>query len=457
METGFGFLGDVTLQLINVLSMPLMYPIPVTEAGGSIMRWEWLQEVEIYRLNTLLTAVDAKGYRGIFVDDVSFDFRISDGDGNPVTPMDPNTGQLMTQDNWRKYFADFLEQLKASLPPGTEICHNSAWFAGTQGNYTFINRQISAANYLDLERGANDAGYTGGTGTYSFYKLFQFVDHAHSLGTHVVWGAYDGTPLGRELNLAAYLMVTDTGDGVGSAEEFTPDNWWAGFDLDLGVSLGPRTLTNGLWRREFAAGTVLFNEPSAATQIVQLTSGGPYTRIDGTPVTSVVLNAREAAVLLHPPVTVSSSTTTTTTTTTSSTSARASTSSTTSTSLSTTSSSSTSTASVSSTASPSSAASVVATSTDSSTTSAATTGVSAASTSSTSSVSVTSSSSNLNLCIGVDCSSIPNTHCFQGACICNDHAQLVNGECQIPEQTSSAAIILAKFITGAILFALVIQ
>jgi hypothetical protein len=90
----------------------------------------------------------------------------------------------------------------------------------------------------------------------------------------VVFGAYDGDPTGREYNAAAYLLVTNGQDAVGSSS-MTPDYWWVGYDVDLGLPLGARTRSaSGLWRREFEAGPVLLNEPGASTQTVQLTTGG---------------------------------------------------------------------------------------------------------------------------------------------------------------------------------------
>jgi len=124
------------------------------------------------------------------------------------------------------------------------------------------------------------------------------------LGTNVIWGSYDETDVGREYNLGAYFIVKNTEDAVG-CEGFTPDNWWTGYDADLGVALGNRTYNNGLWRREFAAGTVLLNEPGSSTATVDLSVGGPYTQIDdGTVVTSVQVPASSALILTHPPVAI---------------------------------------------------------------------------------------------------------------------------------------------------------
>ena len=44
-------------------------------------------------------------------------------------PIDPRTGQAMTEADWRRYMAEFTEQIRAALP-GKEIVHNAIWFAG---------------------------------------------------------------------------------------------------------------------------------------------------------------------------------------------------------------------------------------------------------------------------------------------------------------------------------------
>ena len=71
----------------------------------------------------------AKGYRGVWLDDVNLDFRVGNGSGATVLPIDSRTGRTMTEAAWRGYFATLTEQLRAALP-GTEIVHNSVWYAG---------------------------------------------------------------------------------------------------------------------------------------------------------------------------------------------------------------------------------------------------------------------------------------------------------------------------------------
>src|SRR6266567_2837047 len=63
------------------------------------------------------TAALARGrYKGLWIDDVNLDWRVSDGDGKPANPIDSSTGRPMTIENWRRYFAEFLEKVRRDLP-----------------------------------------------------------------------------------------------------------------------------------------------------------------------------------------------------------------------------------------------------------------------------------------------------------------------------------------------------
>ena len=120
------------------------------------------------------------------------DINAGNGAGQRVAPIDPRTGQPMTDSQWKEYFAGFMEQLRAALP-GVEIAHNAIWFAGGgnhDGTDPFIQRQIRAADIINLERGFNDGGMTGGTGTWSVFAFMRYVDNVHSYGSHVVIQSY---------------------------------------------------------------------------------------------------------------------------------------------------------------------------------------------------------------------------------------------------------------------------
>jgi hypothetical protein len=247
-------------------------------------RW-WIDQVKII-LN--------KGYRGIWIDDVNMQFRVGNGNGTEVPPYDPNTGTDMTWTNWRKYVAEFVEQIRNELP-GKEIVHNSIWFAGPAGvrdQDPYIQRQIAAASIINLERGIDDTGLTNGTGEWSVNALLAFVDRVHAKGRSVIVQGYS-VP-NREYGLAAYFLINN---GVDEIAEFnsTPDNWYSGYEVALGAPLGARYYWNGLLRRDFQLGMVLLNEPSSPTRSVSLPS--TFRTIGGANVTSVSIPASSGLVL----------------------------------------------------------------------------------------------------------------------------------------------------------------
>ena len=76
----------------------------------------------------------------------------------------------------------------------------------------------------------------------------------------------------REYNLACYYLITNGYDTHDNSQA-TPDNWWSTYDLDLGAAVGGRYTWNGLFRRDFANGMVLVNEPGASSATVSIGSG----------------------------------------------------------------------------------------------------------------------------------------------------------------------------------------
>lgn len=240
-------------------------------------------------------ATVAKGYRGIWVDDVNLEFRVGDGEGNQVAPFDPRTGRTMTWQDWRRYMAEFVEEIRAALP-GVEIVHNSIWFAvaGARASDPYVQRQIRAADYVNLERGVNDDGLTGGSGVWSLQAFHGFIDSVHSAGRGVILEGFRSGDRDRLYSLANYFLISTGNDAVG-LDTMNPENWWSAYDVDLGPALGPRTRWNGLWRRDFAHGMVLVNEPGGTTRTVTLP--GQMVDSDGKSVSSVTLGQSSGAVL----------------------------------------------------------------------------------------------------------------------------------------------------------------
>ncbi len=233
------------------------------------------------------------GYAGVYIDDVNLYRKVGNGAGQPVDPIDPRTGTVMTETLWQHYLADHMAGVRAAFP-STEIVHNVIWYAGE--TTTDQLRQLRSANFINLERGVNDAGLTGGTGKWSLQRLLAFADHRHAEGHGVVFEGRATTDAGRLYNLAAYLLVSSGGDGIGNDAGGTPADWWAGYDVNLGAPLGARYFSNGVIRRDFERGFALVNEPGAPTRTVSLPSGARD--LTGATRNSVVLPAASGAVFV---------------------------------------------------------------------------------------------------------------------------------------------------------------
>ena len=237
----------------------------------------------------------AQGYQGLFVDDVNMQQRISDGYGNLQWPLDPRTGQLMNEQSWRRYMAEFMEQIRRELP-GAEIVHNSLWFDGDAD--PLIRRQQDAADLIEIERGINDSGLRGGEGSVSVRTLLKLIDRLQARGKGVILDASAPSADERMYGLAGYFLISNGRDALGNNPAGTPEDWWAGYDTDLGEALGGRyDLPNGVIRRDFSGGTVLLNTPDTQTRTVALGDG--YKDLAGVARTSVTLAPGTGIVLLR--------------------------------------------------------------------------------------------------------------------------------------------------------------
>jgi uncharacterized protein (TIGR03437 family) len=183
--------------------------------------------------------------------------------------------------------------------PTIKFLENSIWFDGPPGVLDAdpaIQRQIATADLINVERGvASDQGLTGGSEMFSIQALFQYIDRLHAKGKSVNFQQYSLDAAGLQYGLASYFLIskgTDTiGDGV-----TTPDNWFPGYSVDLGLPIGPRTYKNGVFERDFTGGKVLMGEPDLPSQTVDL--GGSFTTLDGASVTSLTLASKQGYVLL---------------------------------------------------------------------------------------------------------------------------------------------------------------
>ncbi len=265
-------------------------PQYAADVGNPEFRHAWITEAK---------AEVEKGYAGLWIDDVNLEFQVGNGAGEHVAPIDPRTGETMTEHAWQEYVVTFLEEIRNALP-GVEILENSIWYAGGPERWKnpLVKRQIASANDINLERGVNDEGLTGGNGAWSLKTFLSFIDDIHAASRNVILDGFDNSPTGREYSLACYFLISTGNDGLGNAA-MTPENWWPAYNIELGAPEGPRTEWQGLLRRNFADGITLVNEPDAPTRTVTLPA--PMYTTAGAIVNSVTLGAANGAILRYEP------------------------------------------------------------------------------------------------------------------------------------------------------------
>ena len=267
-------------------------PQYAADVGNQEYRDHWLADIE---------ALADKGYRGLYIDDVNLAWRFSDGNGDPVTPVDPRTGRALTLTDWQRDLTEFLEQVRAALPD-FEIWHNSIWYADAPAfDSPLIDRQIRAADVIQLERGMNDPGLTQGSGRFGMETFLRYADRVHSLGTSVAMlDEHAVDEKGQWYNIAGALLVNDGTDLVTTEdwERIAPTGLFRGFLTDLGDAVGPREVVDGVITREFTDGLVVLNQPRSDATVVELAE--PWMNDDGTLVTSVELAPSEAVLLRRP-------------------------------------------------------------------------------------------------------------------------------------------------------------
>ncbi|MBJ7472150.1 MAG: hypothetical protein JHD16_12665 [Solirubrobacteraceae bacterium] len=262
------------------------------DIGNPAFRAEWIRQA--------LVSLGA-GYLGLWIDDANMEMRVANENGIEAQPIDPRTGQLMTYANYRRYVAEFLEEIRRAIP-NKQLVANVLWFGGTSIGRDvdpYIIRAYTTVDRLNLERGFNDDGLTGGKAPRDIWAVdtfMQFIDRMHDRGIPVTLDSAGYGVDAWEYNLAGFFLVDRGEDAVGELR-LKPGEWWNGWDIQIGGPLGERTRgTDGVFRRSFTKGLVLLNPPRGAAKTVTLPRA--MKRIDGTTVTKVTLQSGRGAVLL---------------------------------------------------------------------------------------------------------------------------------------------------------------
>jgi hypothetical protein len=260
-------------------------PQYAADVGNPEFREQWIAEAGS-RL--------AAGYEGIFIDDVNLEMRVGNGAGDEVRPIDPRTGSQMSVANWRRYVAEFTEEIRDAFPD-VEIVHNSLWWVDHSNPY--VKRQTDAADVIELERGFNDPGLTGGGGKYGYRTYLDHVEWVHSRGASVLLEPYDLTKPKARYELASYFLARGKKDAIASEYKADPGEWWPGWDADLGKPRGKRMRRQGVFQRRYRNGLALVNEPGAKTRTVRLPRGKRWHTLGGKRVRRVRLGAAEGVVV----------------------------------------------------------------------------------------------------------------------------------------------------------------
>jgi hypothetical protein len=259
---------------------------PAADLGSPDYRAWWIAEA----------VAAATGARGLYVDDVTMERRTTLAWGSRATPRDPRTGASMSETTWQRYMADFMDEVRAALP-AAEIVHDVLWSKGS-GNSN-LRRQLAAADHVAIERGFNDPAIVYGGGRTGWQSLAAFAEARQSAGRGVILDGYADTQQGRLYGLATYLLVDLGATALGNDAATAPAAFWSGYDVQLGPPTAGRWPWSGVWRRDFANGLVLVNEPGTATRTIAVPPG--YAGLDGVERTTVTLAAASGMVLVKTP------------------------------------------------------------------------------------------------------------------------------------------------------------
>ena len=279
--------------------------IPWDCGGGSCTQYAGDFSNPIFRRYMVqkIKAIASKGYKGIWLDDVNLIWRVGNNndENQHITPIDSNTRKPMTLANWRRYFGQYMQEIRAALPKTVEISHNAIWYADSMARENpDITRQIRAANYINLERGGNDGGLVGGTGQWGYETFLKYIDYVHKQGTGVILMDDGNSTTEREYGLATWFLVSQGNDLYNSTRSdwTNPTSWWQGFSLNLGKAINNHYKWHSVLRRDFTCGSVLLNQPGRPT--LHLTMGNGYKNLSGKAASSITLEAKSAAILTKP-------------------------------------------------------------------------------------------------------------------------------------------------------------
>lgn len=260
--------------LRDLLGLPLFIPDGCTGAGcpqyaadvgNQGWRNRWIAEARATFARAQRRDPRRRGYIGVYIDDVNLELQVSNASGKETVPIDPRTGLAMSLQAWRGYVASFLEQIRAAFPKA-QITHNSLWWLPHDD--PAVIRQLAATDWVELERGFNDAGIAPGGGAFGYETFLAHIDWLHQLGKRVILQPYLASAADARYELANYFLIRRGADAINSSYRSDPPtgdpehDWWRGWRTNPGRPLGRRRRTaGGLWKREFSRGIAIVNPP----------------------------------------------------------------------------------------------------------------------------------------------------------------------------------------------------
>src|SRR5262249_4840370 len=89
------------------------------------------------------------GYKGLWLDGINLDFRVTDGNQKPTKVINPRTRREISELDWKRDVVEFAEHIRKTFPT-VEIVHNVTWSSGgkVRDADEFARRELASADYI---------------------------------------------------------------------------------------------------------------------------------------------------------------------------------------------------------------------------------------------------------------------------------------------------------------------
>ena len=171
---------------------------------------------------------------GIFVDDVNLEMKVSNGAGNFVRPMDPRTGQPMTDAELAPLHGRVHREIRAAFPD-KEIVHNSALVDGPQRSLRPApdRRRRHDRDGARLQRRRHRRRH----GQWSFRPTCPTSTGSTRGRSGHRSSPTASTATSATFEIASYFLVSNGDDSIVPDFQADPDQLVGGWDTDLGDAL----------------------------------------------------------------------------------------------------------------------------------------------------------------------------------------------------------------------------